>query len=76
MFGFEEVVSKEANDQWLDTLVPIKGEFRAFCVGVCVAVMLHETRFGLAWERAEIMYRAQKYTNGLLAGKPLFPLVS
>lgn len=53
-------VSKEANDRWLADITPVKGEFRAFMIGISAGAFLHEYKFGLRWEREQIMYRLQK----------------
>jgi hypothetical protein len=56
-------VSKSANDKWLETLTPVKGEFRALMIGIAVGAIFHESKFGLAWERQNIMVPLQKMFN-------------
>lgn len=60
-------VSKEKNDRWLAEITPIKGEFRSFMVGLAAGAFFHEYKFGLKWEREQIMYRLQKYNNPVFA---------
>jgi membrane-associated phospholipid phosphatase len=56
-------VSKTANDEWLESLTPVKGEFRALMIGIAVGAIFHESKFGLAWERRNIMVPVQRYFN-------------
>lgn len=60
-------VSKQANDRWLADITPIKGEFRSFMVGLAAGAFFHEYKFGLKWEREQIIYRLQKFRNPIFA---------
>ena len=54
-------VSQSDNDRWLTTISPIKGELRAAMVGVAAGAFFHESRFGLKWERDQIMVPLQRW---------------
>ena len=55
-----EPVSQASNERWLSSISPIKGEARAFMVGIAAGAIFHESRFGLAWERRNIMVPLQQ----------------
>jgi len=44
----------------LKRFTPIQGEFSAFMVGLACGSVFHEDRFGLKWEREQIMIPLQK----------------
>jgi len=56
-----EPVSKADNDRWLGSISPIKGELRAAMVGVAAGAFFHESRFGLKWEREQLMIPLQRW---------------
>jgi len=60
-------VSQSEQDKWLASIIPVKGEFRAFMVGIAAGCIYHEHPFGLQWEREVIMERLQKIKNPLVA---------
>ena len=58
-------VSKVENDEWLESISPVKGEFRALMVGIAVgAIFINERKFGLAWERQRLMVPIQRLFTG------------
>ena len=59
-----EPVSQASNERWLSSISPIKGEARAFMVGIAAGAIFHESRFGLAWERRNIMVPLQRALRG------------
>lgn len=54
----------KANYAWMNQIKPIKGEFRAFMVGVAAGAIFHEGKFGQEWERSRIMVPLQKALSG------------